>query len=495
MTKRIIAAIALFLIATTLLAACTSAAGTASSTTSTEIPSAATPGVSLPSGTGAPPAGMSGPGGPPPNGTPPGGMSGPGGAPPGGAGGPAGLATATGVYTLDGGTETQTGQAYNAANADQSAVYVTNSATLALVDPTVSKTGDTSSSDSSSFYGLNAAILAASGSQVTITGGTVTTNAAGANGVFSQGSGTAVSVADMTIYAAGDGAHAVMATQGGSMILSNVQMTTTNSHSGAIATDRGGGAITATNVTVLTTGQDSPAIYSTGTIMVSSSTLTATGAEAAVVEGANSITLADSSLSSSMADKWGVMIYQSFSGDAQGSKGVFTMTGGSLTYTSPGGPLFYVTNSIGYINLKGVDVTAPSRILLEAAGDDRWGTSGANGGTAILTFDTQSLTGELFADPISSITATLQNSSALTGTIDTFHTAKAVNLALDASSSWNVTGDSYLTCLDDPGGISGTAVTNITGNGHTVYYDAGACSALGGQSYTLNGGGMLQPGP
>ena len=73
-------------------------------------------------------------------------------------------------------------------------------------------------------------------------------------------------------------------------------------------------------------------------------------------------------------------------------------------------------------------------------------------------------------------------------------TAEAVNLTLDASSTWTVTADSYLTCLSDPDGISGTTITNITGNGHTVYYDAGACPALGGQTFTLSGGGTLQPG-
>ncbi len=38
-------------------------------------------------------------------------------------------------------------------------------------------------------------------------------------------------------------------------------------------------------------------------------------------------------------------------------------------------------------------------------------------------------------------------------------------------------------------------MTNITGNGLTVYYDAGnsANNALGGKTYTLAGGGELKP--
>jgi hypothetical protein len=43
--------------------------------------------------------------------------------------------------------------------------------------------------------------------------------------------------------------------------------------------------------------------------------------------------------------------------------------------------------------------------------------------------------------------------------------------------------------------FSGNSVSNIIGNGHTVYYDAKACSALGGLSYSLSGGGSLMPAP
>ena len=417
------------------------------------------------------------------------------GAPPGGGatGATDALSTATGAYALDGGTATETDKTYTAANADQSSVYVINGGTLNLVNPTVTKTGDTSSGDNSSFYGLNAAILATSGSQVTIEGGTVDTTGAGANGVFATDSDTVVTVSNMTINAYGDGAHAVMATNAGTLILNNVTMNTTDVHSGAIATDRGSGTITANGGTVTTSGADSPAIYSTGVIKVSNATLSATGAEGAVIEGANSIELTDSVLTSSVADKWGVMIYQSFSGDAEGSEGTFSMTGGSLAYTAANGPLFYVTNSTGIITLKDVAVTAASGVLARAEGNDRWGTRGANGGTLILTADGQILAGKISADKISTIAVTLQNGSALTGAINSDNAAKTANLTLDASSTWNVTADSYLNCLSNDGGISGTTITNITGNGHTVYYNSSACAALNGQIYTLNGGGTLKP--
>lgn len=404
-----------------------------------------------------------------------------------------GLSTATGAYTLDGSTATESNQTYTASNEDQSGVYVTNGGNLTLNNVTVNTSGNTSSDENSSFYGLNAGILGSLGSTITVNGGTITTTGTGANGAFATGEGTTVNLSNVTISATGDGGHGVMATQGGTMTLTNVDMTTSGAHSAPIATDRGGGTIKSTGGTLTTSGADSPCYYSTGVLNISGSTCNAIGSEVAVIEGANSVILTDTNAVSNVAEKWAVMIYQSFSGDAQGSDGVFTMTGGSLTYTDANSPLFYITNTNGYITLKGVDVTAASGILLQAEGNDRWGTSGSNGGTVYFTTDGQSLTGNFIADMISTLNIELKNSSSLTGAINTENTAKSVTVTLDATSAWNVSADSYITCLVDADSISGTTITNINGNGHTVYYDAATCTALNGQTYTLNGGGTLTP--
>lgn len=409
-----------------------------------------------------------------------------GGTPPGG-GATTAQYTPTGAYSLSSGTVTKSGSSYSGTEADQSAVLVTGSADLTLNDATIATSGASKSSDESSFYGLDAGVLAQSGGKVQLIGGTVTTTGAGANGIFAYGT-SSVTASNLTIKASGQYAHGAMASGGGTVTLTNVDISTAGANSAAIATDRGGGTITATGGTVITSGQDSPAIYSTGTITVLNSTLSASGAEAAVIEGANSISLTDSTLSASKADKWGVLIYQSMSGDASGTSGRFTMTGGSLSYTSTSGPLFYVTNSTGVITLKGVTITASGGVLIKASAGN-WGTTGSNGGTAIFTADGETLTGDLISDSSSSIAATLRNGTHLTGTIN------SAALDLDSTSVWNVTGTSYLTSLSDAGGISGTSIANIKGNGHTVYYDASlaANSSLGGKTYSLSGGGQLTP--
>jgi hypothetical protein len=388
------------------------------------------------------------------------------------------------VYTLsDGSTKNVTDQRVDSSKTDVSGVYVSKGSSLTLVNPTITTSGDTSSNDNSSFHGLNAAVLAVDGSKVAISGGSIATSGAGANGLFAAGSGAVATMTGGTITAKGRGGHGVMATKGGTVLLTNVDITTMQERGAPIATDRGSGTIIVKGGTTHSAGMGSPALYSTGKITVSDATMVSTGAEGAVIEGANSITLHNCSLTGDKLD--GAMIYQSFSGDAVGQKGVFTMDGGSLAAKT--GPLFFVTNTNATIRLSGVKLSASSGVLVKAS-TGRWGRTGHNGGIANLTADGETLNGDLISDASSSISATLKNKTVLSGTVT------GASLTLDATSTWNVTGDSVLTSLTLADTTNGS-IAGITSNGHKVTYNASleANKWLGGKTYTLPGGGMLAP--
>ena len=263
-----------------------------------------------------------------------------------------------------------------------------------------------------------------------------------------------------------------------------MNITTARERAAAIATDRGGGTIVATGGTYNTAGRGSPGIYSTGDITVSQGHFNATGAEACVIEGSNSITLKDCVLKAHRFK--GVMVYQSFSGDAEGRNGCFTMQGGSLTAEE--GPLFHVTNTRGTITLTGVKTSMASDVLLSAAAD-RWGRRGSNGGHAVLIVDAMTLKGNLVCDKISSITATLKNGTTLTGMV------QGASLAIDPTSKWSVTRDSTIKSLAEIKGVSDSSIPNIEGNGHQVSYDANLAANqwLQGKTYALAKGGQLVP--
>jgi hypothetical protein len=365
-------------------------------------------------------------------------------------------ATGAATYSQSGGTVTKSNQTIIASKQNESAVKITNSGVFTLTDSTVSKTGDTSSMDDSSFYGLNAAILAESGSKITLSNITITTTGSGANGVFATGQGSTINLTDVTINCTNTGAHGVDATMAGILNLMNVDIATAgNGASAGIATDRGGGTIDVTGGTVTTSGTKSPPIYSTGKITVSGATMKATNSEAVAIEGKNSVTLTDATISG--AKNWGVLIYQSMSGDAEVGTGNFTMTGGTLTAEE--GPLFYTTNTEAVINLKGATLVNPSGILLKASAGD-WGTSGSNGAAVTFTADSEALHGNIVCDSISMVNITLKNSTTLEGSINAEHTAKSVTLTLDITSVWEVAGNSYLTSLTD----ADTTLANIHSN-------------------------------
>ena len=399
--------------------------------------------------------------------------------------GAAATAGTSAYYYQSGGTASFTGKTATVSAEDQSGVCVADSGTLDLSSSTITSSGSASSTAYSEAYGTDAAILAKTGSTINLAESSVSTSGSGATGVFATGSGSSANLSEVTITTTGAYSPGVAASLAGALTLSGCTVSTSGADSAAIGMADGTGTVTVTGGTLSTSGSGSPAIQSLGAVSALSASLTASAADAAVIQGAHAITLTSSTLAANGSGHRAVLIYQSGAGTAAGS---FTMTGGSLT--AAGGPVCFVSNIKASITLKGVAVTAGSGVLVEAGATSGWGTAGANGGAATLTANDQALDGDLVTDDaVSSIAAVLENGSTLSGTID------QAALTLDASSQWTVTGTSRLTTLSDLPGLSGTAITNIKGNGHNVYYDAtlDGNSYLAGATYTLSGGGQLLP--
>ncbi len=423
-----------------------------------------------------------------PSGEMSGGPSGGPGAPPGGGTSDFEYAAATEITAA----ATQDGQAYSSSTTDESALMVNTSESVTLSNISVSKTGDSDGGDSCNFYGLNAAVLVMGGSNTTISGGTVESAADGANGVFcyggnggrngGEGDGTTVNVSDLTITTTGDGSGGIMTTGGGKTYASNLVVDTSGRSSAAIRTDRGGGTVNVDGGTYTSNGLGSPAIYSTADIMVSNATLTSNLSEGVCIEGKNSITLTNCNLTANNTQRNGhatfldsIMIYQSMSGDADSGTSSFSMTGGVLT--SKSGHVFHVTNTNAVISLAGVQIVNEDAagVLLSVCAD---GWSGA-GNIATLYADGQVLEGTMLVGSDSTLTLNLSNGSAFTGAVsgsivnaagETVSTeVGTVNVVLDASSTWTLTEDTYVTSFE------GNA-SRVISNGHTLYVNGSALS-------------------
>ena len=369
---------------------------------------------------------------------------------------------------------------YKSTTKDENAISVSGSIKSTLSNITVSKTGDSNGGDNTSFYGTNSAIIAKSGANLTIKNATITTNATGANGVFSYGGsattnnsnndGTTVNISDSTITTSKDNSGGIMTTGGGIMNATNLTINTAGTSSAAIRSDRGGGTVNVEKGTYKTTGKGSPAIYSTADITVKNATLISTASEGVVIEGKNSVTLdnveltdTNNTLNGQSTTYKNIFLYQSMSGDAASGEAVFTSKNSTITTNK--GDSFYVTNTTATINLENNKI-----INNDSSGNflriqkDSWGNSGSNGGTVTLNLTNQEANGNIVVDSISKLTMKLSNGSSYKGTINSSNEGE-VSIVLDKTSSITLTGNTYIKSLTN----ADSSNSNINLNGYKLY--------------------------
>ena len=382
-------------------------------------------------------------------------------------------------------TATETGKTYQSIKTDENALLVSTKEAVTIAQPTINKTGSSNSGDNCSFYGVNAALLVKGGSTTTIKGGTITSDADGANGVFSyggnggrnggQGDGTTVIIEDTKIATTGGGSGGIMTTGGGVMKAKNLTINTSGRSSAPIRTDRGGGVVTVDGGSYTSNGLGSPVIYSTADVTVSNATLTSNMSEGVCIEGKNSITLNNCQMTVSNTQRNGhaqfldaIMIYQSFSGDADSGNSHFTMNGGSLTNKQ--GHLFHVTNTNAIISLNNVKLVNedPATVLLSVCADGWQGASNK----ATINASHQQLEGTILVGSDSELTLNLTDGSTFNGSINGNITnaegssvsteTGTVNISLGDDCTWTLTADTYITSLKGDASC-------IKANGHRLF--------------------------
>lgn len=92
------------------------------------------------------------------------------------------------------------------------------------------------------------------------------------------------------------------------------------------------------------------------------------------------------------------------------------------------------------------------------------------GGTVELNMTKQSASGDIHIDSISTLTMNMKNGSYYEGAINSDNCAKSISLSLDSSSKIKLTGDTYLTELND----DDTTYSNIDFNVYTLYVNSKA---------------------
>ncbi len=375
---------------------------------------------------------------------------------------------------------------FTSENADENAISANGDIDVSLSGITVNKSGDSDGGDATSFYGTNSAVIARGGARLTIKNAVIKTDATGANGIFSYGGlattgnsssdGTTVTVKDTEITTTKDNSGGIMTTGGGIMKAYNLTVNTAGTSSAAIRSDRGGGDVTVSGGTYTTTGQGSPAIYSTAQIKVSDAKLISEASEGIVIEGKNSVSIDNCTLTDTNSKLNGksttyknIFLYQSMSGDAAEGNAEFMAKDSKITTNK--GDTLYVTNTTAAITLENNTIVNndPSGCFLRVQ-KDSWGNSGENGGDVTLTLNNQKAAGNIAIDSISTLKMIMKSGSSYTGAINGDNSAESIALTLDKSSKIKLTGDSYVSSLDNGDATN----SNIDFNGYTLYVDGEA---------------------
>ena len=440
----------------------------------------------------------------------------------------------TGKVIVSGATKALAHTMVTANLPDLSAVYAERNAQLSLDTVDLSGSGDVSLLSDGRTSGLDSALLVGTQAQVTVTGGHISTTGKGANAAFVSDPGSKLSLKGVDIATHASDAFGVEATGGGSVSGDGLTVATTADRATAVAVQTPGSQATLTGGHFSTEGSAANAFYVAGTLNASGVTAETESADGLMAEAARTVSLTDTSLT---AGGYGAMLYagdaparggaggpgaggghgghgggqgpgqnpgqgSSMSGPAMGPgtsrapdavpltedaplrRTSFTMTGGALKAKRG---LFYVTNLHADITLDHVAVQSGDGILVRSVAD-HWGLVGNNGGDVHLVAHHETLTGDFATDVVSSIALSLADESVLTGA-----TTPNVDVDIDASSKWVLTGDTNVGKLSDAA-IAGGDVPNIVGNGHTLTYDHLHNPQLGNKTYALAGGGQLVPG-
>jgi len=385
----------------------------------------------------------------------------------------------------------------------------------------LSGAGDASLVSDSRAAGLDSALLVGSAASVTMTGGHISTTGKGANAAFVGDAGSKLSLKGTALTTHAGDAYGIEATGGGSVSGDGLTVATTGDRGTAVAVQTPNSQATLTGSQLSTEGAAANAFFVAGTLNASGVTARTAAADGVQALTARTVTLTDTSLT---AGGYGAMLY---AGDEPGHDGAaapdgghggghrgatmsgpaapspaqnpdpvqvsddaplhrtaFTMTGGTLKAHKAD---FYVTNLHAEITLDHVALQSDGGILVRSAAD-HWGLVGRNGGDVHLVTHHQELTGDFATDVISSIAVSLNDESTLIGA-----TTANVDVEMDASSHWVLTGDTNVGKLADAA-IAGDSVPNIVGNGHTLTYDHRHNPQLANKTYALAGGGQLVPG-
>lgn len=386
---------------------------------------------------------------------------------------------------------------------DTSIIQVSNQALYTGENLLLTKeSGETTDKESSIYYGLNSAIIVKDGSSIELLNSKINTDVSYSTAFFLTGLNGTATLDNIEILTNKEYSNGLVSSDYGSISATNVNITTKGDNSTSLKSITTNSEINIDNSNLNTEGLYSPIIYSSGKINLSNIEGIAKNSNIATIEGSNSITLTDSNLITeniaNIENKSGIYIYNEHSKtiSADYANATFTSTSSKLTIRKSANyeniPMFYITNIKATINITDTELDYSNNILINVVGNNKYGDIGNNGGEVTFTATDQKLKGNIEIDSISKIRFNLNNSH-YKGQINGNNNSKEVDITFDKTSTWTLTGDSYINTLTIQNGKISRLSKSIKSNGYDIYYNANLNEWLDGKTIRLSGGGKLIP--
>lgn len=355
---------------------------------------------------------------------------------------------------------------------DTGALIIQGDTDATLKKVRVSTTGASSDVSLSGLQGLNSGLLAEGGGRLVLDYCDVLTTGPGATGVFAQGKGTSVHLTRVKLGVLGDDAPGMVVADGASVSVTGSDLVSRGARAPALVLKSG--AVTLVGGSLVTSGPSSPGIDSQGEVSAQGTLVSVQGSEGVRIRGFGAVSL----------DTVGLTVRGSFpvvameTEDSSPGQGTLSLVGGTVT-ASPAQTVVIVEGTSATVDLEHVEWAAlgPWLVLRKAQVEAQ--------------IRHQRLIGPLIVDQSSAVTLRLRDESRWTGAVRGPGASAGVDLTIDDTSLWVVTGNSEVGGLHVP--LQGVLVVGIEGDA-SVSYDPTKSPELGGQTYAFqHGTGRLFP--
>lgn len=385
------------------------------------------------------------------------------------------------VYSFTTSTQ-KTSETIKSTNRNESAVIANNGANVVLTDININKTGHTSSVNGSVENGLNSSVLIKNNSGLDASNLKINSDAFGSDGVFGSTKSN-IKLSRSNITTNNHNSMGLVAIDETNVTVDTTDIKTDGNDSAGIYLSGGKESSIATT-TVLTEGENSPILFTDSNVHLNSFDGTSNNSNGVIIEGGATVTFNNSKVLS--PQHYAISMYQKDAIDKNLPYDETTLkyTGGSLS--SLYAPLMYFTNTTANVTLNNVKTTNGKTFAILEKSD--YGTDGA---TLNLSTTGQNMIGDFVLDDSSKLNLKMSSYSYFNGAIDPKNSKGTVVIDMDSSSTWDLTGNSYVDVVNP----TLQNYDKINSNTYNVYYDADNKLNywLDGKTKLLNGNGKLIP--